>query len=522
MATKSLPVLTNDLSRTFIQENGVGTEFALYDCQALTDWTRDFTETVYVKVKSADEYRKAKIKETISGIPGQPTFNVSAYTPEQADWLLDIECPVDFQVHFGRCSSPSDMMGYTKIRHFYRASKTSEGEGNVDYLDANATAEGLLQATAWTAEEVVTILQVDTSQQNNGVTEAQAFNDVAFLETGRCEGDCGAAIDPCAWGVVVADADYGSATANVWVTRNGGALWTICPFDPFGGTAMNLSSCIILPGETAPRIIVFKGNMDPAAAGPQCAISDDWGESAWDIVDMWEIPNIGHYGQYINAAYRYSSGLIYAVGDNGHVYYSQDRGASWTEVTEVTTGVATDLWDIHTPDGVHVYAVGSTNTVIYSADSCESWATIAGPSANDTDLLTVQAPTQYRAIVGGRIDSDGNVLWVTANGGADWDDLDFVGSTTALGEVRRVRCAIKAPQEHMVLIHGVNDGATMRYGPGTNFRFLRTLNGGASWERKDLVTNNGLNGLSVCSINLAWAAGEAVTAIAEIERMSPI
>jgi len=73
-----------------------------------------------------------------------------------------------------------------------------------------------------------------------------------------------------------------------------------------------------------------------------------------------------------------------------------------------------------------------------------------------------------------------------------------------------------------VMLHGVNDGATARYGPGTNFRLFRTLNGAASWERMNLVTNSGLNGLSVCTINKAWASGEPTAAgVADIQRMAP-
>ena len=37
---------------------------------------------------------------------------------------------------------------------------------------------------------------------------------------------------------------------------------------------------------------------------------------------------------------------------------------------------------------------------------------------------------------------------------------------------------------------------------------FRTLDGLGSSERMDLVTNNGLNGLSVVTINHAWACGE--------------
>jgi len=50
---------------------------------------------------------------------------------------------------------------------------------------------------------------------------------------------------------------------------------------------------------------------------------------------------------------------------------------------------------------------------------------------------------------------------------------------------------------------------------------FRTLDGGGSSERMDLVANNGLNGLSVVDINHAWACGETVGGFGEIQRFWP-
>jgi hypothetical protein len=72
-----------------------------------------------------------------------------------------------------------------------------------------------------------------------------------------------------------------------------------------------------------------------------------------------------------------------------------------------------------------------------------------------------------------------------------------------------------------VWLHGTNNGATRRWGAGTNFRFFRSLDGCGSSERGTLVTNSGLNGLSVVTINKAWAAGEPQGGFGEIERMWP-
>lgn len=509
---KGTAIFTNNDTRLWIQRDGVGEPFLLYSCHALTDWSRDFEETIYVKCKSADAYNRKDVVETIPGEPGQPTFTVVAYTQQEADFLLGLQCPVDFQVFYGKCSSPSDPAGYKKIRHFYRGNKTSEGEAALDYI-GDETGDGITMTVELTAEEIIEILQVSVASYATGVTETQAFNDIAMLAEGRCEGDCGVEIRPCYWGLAVADASYGVATAQVWVTQTGGALWTLTTQDPFTQNDAHISSCVILPGETAPRLIVFRGNVDDDEAA-MCSISDDWG-AGWSEVLMGGNAN----GSYVNAAWAYSSGLIWAVGNDGSAWYSTNRGESWTWVV---TGAGIELWDIHSPDGDTYYVVGDSNIVYKSTDEGITWAgTTTYPAASAVSLLTVQAPTIYRVIVGGRIDTDLDVLWLSEDGGETWNDIDFEGSTAADGEVRRVRITGDAPLQHMVMLYGTNNGATARYGPGTNFRFYRTLDGTASFEQQNLVTNNGLNGLSVCTINLALAAGEPLASgIAAIQRMS--
>lgn len=509
---KGTSIFSNNDTRLWIQRDGVGEPFLLYSCHALTDWSQDFEETIYVKCKSADEYNKKDIVETIPGEAGEPTFTVVAYTQQEADFLLGLECPVDFQVFYGKCSAPSDPVGYRKIRHFYRGNKNSQGEADVDFI-GDETPGGIVLTVEFTAEEIIEILQTSVAAAATGVTETQAFNDIAMLSEGRCEGDCGVEIRPCYWGVAVADASYGVDTAQVWKTEDNGANWGLAASDPFEDNDANISSCVILPGETAPRIIVFRGNVDDFYAA-RASITDDWGEN-WAEVDMGGNDN----GSYVNAAWAYSSGLIWAVGNNGSVWYSTDRGASWTWVI---TGAAQELWDIHSCDNDTYYVVGNANTVYKSTDGGVTWAaTTTAPAAGVEALLTVQSPTRYRVIVGGRIDVNTECMWLSEDGGITWTAMTFTGSTTAGSEVRRVRITEEAPLQHYVMIHGVNNGATARYGPGTDFRFFRTLDGGASWERENLVANNGLNGLSVCSINQAWAAGEPLASgIAAIQKMS--
>jgi len=515
MAVKSTPILDNQISRTFVQIGGPGNAFDLYDCQALTNWERSRGETVRIRVKSAVAYGQTSVKATILGTWEDPTWDVVAYTPEELDWLLDLDCPTDFWTVWGRCNSPSDLSSYTKIRHYYRGVSSTQGESAIDFL-GEETPAGIEQAVSFTGEDVVTIVQVDTAQQRQGVTEAQAFNDIAFLLKGRCEGDCGRLIEDGQWGVAVADSNYGSATANVWYTDDTGATWNLCATDPFAANDADSSSCVILPGETAPRFIVFRGTVE-SDYGARASISDDWG-TTWTEVDMGGNAN----GSYINGAYAVGPGLIWAVGNGGYIYKSEDRGDSWTVITGTTTGTAVELWDIHSPpdETSVVYAVGSSNTVIKSEDTGDSWSSITGPATDPKTLWTVDVDSEYKFFVGGDRTVAEECLWVTEDGGTNWTAIAFTGSTLDNGAVRRFRQALRAPRQHKVWIHGASS-AVRRYGAGTNFRFFRTLDGCGSSERMDLVTNSGLNGLSVVTINHAWAAGETVGGFGEIERMWP-
>lgn len=504
MPQKSSPIFVNEDTRTWVQPDGPGTKFALYSCQALTEWRREYDEPVYIKCKSADEYNKLKTMRTIHGKPQEPTFTVAAFTPQDEDFLIDLECPVDWQVFYGICESPSSPTGYTKIRHFYKSSKRNEGESNVDYIGDEESA-GIQQSSEFTAEDVITILKTTVASAATGVTETQAFNDIAFLSEGRCEGDCGPEIKDCEWGVTGADSSYGVAHANVWKTEDGADLWALMATDPFADNTADVGAVAILAGETAPRIIAFRGNVSGLYAA-RCSITDDWGVS-WTEVDMGGLLN----GSYVNSVFVYSSGLIYAVGNDGSIWYSVDRAASWTHLSDTITGAnLIELRDIHTPDGDTIYAVGDLNTIIKSTDGGDSWTTLSGPADGNEDLLTVQAPTTYRVLVGGERDAGEDCLWVSTDGGSSWTDIDFTGSTTVGGRVNRLRVAPKASTQHMIMLHGT----------GANDRFFRTLDGGATWERMALVANSGLNGLYVCSINLAFAAGEPHNGIAVIQKMS--
>jgi hypothetical protein len=456
-------------------------------------------DAVRIKCKSPDEYGKLDIVETIPGEEGAVTFTVEAWTQKEADFLFGLSCPVDWQVHLGECSSPSDPTGYTKIRHLYNCAPGEKSESPLDFI-GDETYAGIKLTRTFTADDIIEIVQVAAQEVSSA--ETQELVAIDFVNQERCEGDCGVGVKAGQWGVVVAAPNYGVATNNVYYTKDFGATWNLCTTDPCADNTAIPSDVIILPGITAPRIIVFRGN---AAAGynARCSISDDWGVS-WTEVDM------GDGSPYINGAWAYSSGKLWAVGED-YVYYSTDRGASWSEINVGTTDI--DFYDIHSPDDRTIYICGESNSVYKSTNGGTTWAaTTSSPAAGTETLYTIQAVSEYRVLVGGEIDANNDVLWVTEDGGETWADVDFTGSTTANGRVLRLRVCPRASKQHIWMIHGTDtDGANCD-------RLYRTLEGGGTsgpythgrWERLNRVDNGGLNDLAVISINHAWGCGQAV------------
>ena len=72
---------------------------------------------------------------------------------------------------------------------------------------------------------------------------------------------------------------------------------------------------------------MFRGTVE-SDYGARASISDDWG-ATWSEVNVGGVAN----GSYINGAFKYGVGLIWIVGNGGYIWYSEDRGDSWTAIS---------------------------------------------------------------------------------------------------------------------------------------------------------------------------------------------
>jgi len=108
---------------------------------------------------------------------------------------------------------------------------------------------------------------------------------------------------------------------------------------------------------------------------------------------------------------------LVAVGERGHILYSDDNGASWTQAQVPTRQVLTAVRFVDAQNG---WAVGYDKLILHSADGGESWdVQHSNPQSDDgaplLDLLFTDASTGFAVGAYG-------ALYSTTDAGRHWEE----------------------------------------------------------------------------------------------------
>jgi photosystem II stability/assembly factor-like uncharacterized protein len=152
----------------------------------------------------------------------------------------------------------------------------------------------------------------------------------------------------------------------------------------------------------------------------------------------------------------YDGGLV-AVGERGHILFSRDRGASWTQADVPTRALLTG---VVMQDGQLGWAVGHDSVVLRTRDGGLTWERVRYAPENERPLLDVWFADAQRGLAVGAYGE----LIATTDGGTTW-------------EPRRVN---GEDDFHLNQIAVAKDGAL--YLAGEAGRLYRSGDGGASWE----------------------------------------
>jgi photosystem II stability/assembly factor-like uncharacterized protein len=208
-----------------------------------------------------------------------------------------------------------------------------------------------------------------------------------------------------------------------------------------------------------------------------------------------------------------ANGRIVAVGEFGHIVYSDDDGSTWTQANSVQTQVT--LTSVSFPSKEVGFAVGHDAVIVKTEDGGENWNIIYEDFDAETPLLSVffDTPThgmamgafgylietndggntwEQRPIVAGEEDDfhlndsfqakDGG-LWIAAEFGTVYHSAD--------GGVNFAR--LQTPYEGSFWGGiGLSDGSVLIYGMRGNV--YRTVDNGVTWEKVETGVTKSFGG----------------------------
>jgi len=109
---------------------------------------------------------------------------------------------------------------------------------------------------------------------------------------------------------------------------------------------------------------------------------------------------------------------VFAAGERGHVLYSDDEGATWTQVQ--VPGSA-NLNAVHFNDAEHGCAAGHAEMILCTWDGGKSWERTLFEPDNQQPLLDIWFADRDRGIATGAY----GVIYTTTDGGRVWSQVPF-------------------------------------------------------------------------------------------------
>ena len=487
--------LTSRDGAIFIQPDGPGGDVYFVDCKDLADLA--FPEGGIELLRCFDPSGAGwKVVGTTQAPPDPITFSITGLMFKTKDWLEKVSCPFSMFILQRECGRPDNVGNYHRGFVLGNVTRTNRTYSNIvsreEEQGATFTVELMAEPPAYELE----VLEI--GRETTALTEG--FNDVAFNVDERCFGDCGETQDACEAGLVVGESAIGPALADIAETTDDGETWTPAVADPFVAGLSAMAVVRFYVGATTVRYLV--GETAPAGAQGNLSYTDDNG-ATWTNVTIGGAA-AGHGPTYGGGLFALDEHNIWLASAAGYIYFSSDGGETWT-IQDAGVVTVTDYSQIKFDEsGQYGMAVAPADVIAVTTDGGNTWAAAGGNTGTGDDLLTVDVIDNNRAWVG----TDEGNLYYTRDGGATWtQETGWPGS--GVGDVR----ALKFVSELV---------GWMVYNTAAPVGHVQyTFDGGRHWTRIPTPANSGLNAISACNHTHAFAVGLANAGTGVILKVQP-
>lgn len=412
------------------------------------DWS--FGDVTKIECPDPDSYNKfIQVGQYQSAIARATSDLQGRYALDEESFLLRIaktRCALDYHVHYGECTNPSDFNVFTKAKVYANALFTNHSTDEEGTLSSDGQGE-VNETVATSAEEVYEILPLGFAERG-GDAVTNPIVDLVICDVAGC-GDCEEESDGCQKIYGVDDGETGSpgTAPDVVYSEDKGVTWaaedvdSLAAAEPATGIA-----CVGI-------YLVVISNVDGGVHWKERALVGD-GATAWTRVaivpagapnDIW---SVGNYA--------------FIVGDGGYVYGTADPTVAPTVLDAGVAALTEDLNAVHAISDQFAVAVGDADTVIFTQNQT-LWAA-TNPTGGGNNLLCVWAKDEEEWWVG---DNAGQ-LWYTLDQGETWTEKELPGAGwTAIND-------IQFPKD------GVGFIAADKAGTPRGF-LLQSFDGGYSW-----------------------------------------
>ena len=365
------------------------------------------------------------------------------FIPKQ---LKPIKCPINIYEPTGTCKNPSDFLrGWSDYVLIYSLGLVSEKDlGTRTTWDSDDAMEDSLSLTL---VSIYPIGSLAFCQEASSEIDRQVV-DVVFGSVEQCSG-CGAEDDGTKRIYAVTKSSGGSPglPSEVVYSLDGGLTWSQANID--GMTVAGDALAIEVAGQYV--IVIGAGAVYYSELNAETGVPGTFTKVTTGIVDAGTPRDL----------YVASPREIWMCGDGGYVYKSTDVTAGFTAVLD--GGVYTDdLKRISGDDDGTIVAVGANGQILYSTNRGATWTSSATTPTAAT-LQAINAKSDRLWWIG----TATGLVYYTQNGGASWSQLTFSGSGT--GQIYDI---VSATEEVMYI---AKDDAT------PTASILASWNGGQDW-----------------------------------------
>jgi photosystem II stability/assembly factor-like uncharacterized protein len=286
-------------------------------------------------------------------------------------------------------------------------------------------------------------------------------------------------------GISFLDENTGFITGDSGVvlkTKNGGTTWTRLYAGPYGLMDVHAVDSNFLYVSVASGGTVIKSADGGATWSVQTVENDstDRGMAIWFTSPLKGFVCIGKY-PFLNSK-------IFGTADGGLTWNAAYTSTAWISYLSF-------------PDAAHGFATGSAGGVVTTTDSGATWTSLpTGQALFLSGVSFVNKDTGYVGGIGGVTNgryTNVNLL-KTTNGGTTWSTVNTVAVAIKM-------CFVNDSIGYLVggdsiLVSGTSYTAS-------NFRLMKTQDGGTTWQRIDLGVTSDINGVCFPSANVGYAAG---------------